>query len=99
MIDEGVLIEALRDAAEAIEISEGATERILAASRTTTPTARMFRPRAVIPRRGRGRMILVAAAVILVVGGVALSLLPTKLSPSRSITADRKSTRLNSSHA
>src|ERR1035441_2982971 len=87
MIDEGVLIEALRDAAEAIEIPEGATERILAASRTTTPKARMFRPRAVIPRRGRGRMILVAAAVILVVGGVALSLLPTKLSPSRSITA------------
>ena len=87
MIDEGVLIEALRNAAEAIDIPEGATERILAASRTTTPKARMFRPRAVIPRRGRGRMILVAAAVILVVGGVALSLLPTKLSPSRSITA------------
>jgi hypothetical protein len=85
MIDEGVLTEALRHAAEDIELPEGAPERILAAAQTppgTTPSSRLP---TFVPRSGRGRMVLVAAVVILVAGAITLPLLATKSSPSKTV--------------
>jgi hypothetical protein len=88
MIDEDVLAEALSDAAEDIDIPEGATGRILAAAQTTRPTTPSSRLRTLhtfVPRGGRGRMILVAAVVILVAGAITLPLVATKSSPSRTV--------------
>jgi hypothetical protein len=87
MIDEDVLTAALRNAAEEIELPEVAPERILTAAQTAslnTPTSRL---RTVVPGSGRGRMVLVAAVVILVAGGITLPLLATKSSPSKTVAA------------
>jgi hypothetical protein len=82
MIDENALTEMLRVDAEGIEIPEGGPERILAASRATTPEARRRRPHFNLPDRGRSRSLLVAAVVLLVVGGITLSFLA--VNPGRS---------------
>ena len=73
MIDEGVLSELLHDAAQAFDVSAGATDRILAEARTAAPTPRSFGRRTPVPRSGKGRLILVAAVVALVIGGVTFS--------------------------
>jgi hypothetical protein len=84
MVEENALREMLRLDAESIEIPEGGPERILAASRATTTQARRRRPHLTLPDLSwsRGRRIVVAAVVILVVGGVTLSLLA--VNPGRS---------------
>jgi Domain of unknown function (DUF4349) len=87
MIDEDVLAEALSVAAEDIDIPEGATDRILAAAQTTRTTTPASRLRTLAPRSGRGRMILVAAVVILVAGAITLPLVATRSSPSKTIAA------------
>ncbi|HWD53049.1 MAG TPA: DUF4349 domain-containing protein [Acidimicrobiales bacterium] len=87
MIDEDVLTEALGNAAEAIDIPEGATDRILAAARTSRPTTPSSRLRTLVPRSGRGRMILVAAVVILVAGAITLPLVGTRSNPSKTVAA------------
>ncbi|HEX3839750.1 MAG TPA: DUF4349 domain-containing protein [Acidimicrobiales bacterium] len=75
MIDEDMLYEALREAADAIEIPEGATPRILAAAQTPAPQSHPHRPQRVIPQGKRGRVALIAAAVIVVAGGISFPLL------------------------
>ena len=75
MFDEEVLSTVIGDAAERIEIPEGAAERVLAASRVATPSARAPRPRLTVTRGSRGRRVLVAAAVILVAAGISFPLL------------------------
>jgi hypothetical protein len=87
MIDEDVLTEALRNAAEEIEIPAGASERVLAAARTPRPRTSSTRLRAFVPRGGRVRVALVAAVVILVAGAITLPLLATSSSPSKTIAA------------
>ncbi|HEY1988589.1 MAG TPA: DUF4349 domain-containing protein [Acidimicrobiales bacterium] len=87
MIDEGVLAEALRNAAEDIDVPEGATERVLAAAQTPRPTTPSSRLGSLVPRSGRGRMVLVAAVVVLVAGGITLPLLATTSSPPKTIAA------------
>jgi hypothetical protein len=84
LIDEEMLSEALREAAATIDLPERATERIVAAARTAPVEARSFHPGTVIPRRGRGRTMLVAA-VVLLVSGITLSFTLTKGSPTRSV--------------
>ena len=72
MIDEEVLSEALHAAAAAIEVPVDAPERIVAATQVTpavasdVPPDRLRRPNT--SRPGRARPVLVAAAVLLVVG-------------------------------
>ena len=73
MIDEAVLSESLRQAAEAFDVSERSIDRILAEVRTATPPPRSPGPRTPVPRRARGRLILVAAVVALAVGGITFS--------------------------
>jgi hypothetical protein len=85
MIDEDVLSEALRDAAETLEIPEGAAERILAAAQTRIPTRHPHRLRQVVPAGKRGRIALAAAAVIVVAGGISLPLTTATTSPSKTI--------------
>ncbi len=87
MIDEDVLAEALRNAAEEIEIPEGASQRILTAAQTFRPTASSTRLRTLVPQGSRGRAVLVAAVVILVAAGITLPLLATSSSPSKTVVA------------
>lgn len=72
MIDEDVLSEALHGAAEAIEVPFDAPERIVAATQVTPAVASDVPPdrarRPSTSRPGRARPVLVAAAVLLVVG-------------------------------
>lgn len=84
MIDEEVLGEALRRAAEAFCPSEGATGRILSAARTPISTPRAGGKRSVIPDTRRGRMAMVAAAVALLVGSITASVESTSTSNSSS---------------
>ena len=76
MVEENALEEhELRLDAESIEIPEGGPERILTASRATTTQARRRRPHLTLPDLSwsRGRRIVVAAVVLLVVGGATLA--------------------------
>jgi hypothetical protein len=82
IIDDQLLGDAIRDAADSIEVPEGATERILAASRVATLETRAARPRVGIGGGHRRRWILAPAAVGLVVAGIAVSLLSFGSNPS-----------------
>ena len=73
MIDEEVLSRALNEIAASFEASEGATDRILAVANPPSPPARSPKHHGVIPGSGRGRVALVAAAVVLLVAGITLS--------------------------
>jgi Domain of unknown function (DUF4349) len=90
MVDEQALAGLLQQAAESIAIPDGAEERILAkalsvetdratevdpADPTVAPPSRLA---AVVRRGGRTRALSVAAAVILVAGGIALSAVALK---------------------
>jgi hypothetical protein len=86
MIDEDVLHQALREAAETIRIPEEATQRILAAAQTPAPKSHRQPPPRVIPQGKRGRMALIAAAVIVVVGGISFPLL-SSTDASKTISA------------
>jgi hypothetical protein len=72
MIDEEVLSEALREAAEAIYLPDGASDRILVAAQVSTATSRSGE-RTVVPRISRRRVVLVAAIAALVIGGITAS--------------------------
>jgi hypothetical protein len=74
MIEEGALIDALRGEADQFAISAEATDRILDAARDAGPRPRSLHAPTFI-REGRGRGLLVAAALVLVVGGISLPLL------------------------
>lgn len=87
MIDEDVLSEALRDAADTMEIPEGATDRILAAAQTRVPTRRPHRLRHLVPAGKPGRIALLAAAVIVVAGGISVPLLSSTTGPPKTVAA------------
>lgn len=78
MVDEEVLSRIIGEAAAMIEVPEGATEAILLASRPAEPRTRTRRPRPTFASGSRGRRILVAAVVIMVAGGVSLSLVASR---------------------
>ncbi len=82
MVDEEVLSRIIGDAAAMIEIPEGAAEGILVASRSAEPRTRTRRPRPAFTSGTRGRRILVAAVVIMVLGGVSLSLVASRPGPT-----------------
>ena len=65
MIDEEVLGDALRRAAESIQPSEDAMDRIMAVAQIPAASPRSARKLNVIPRSGRGRFVAVAAALAL----------------------------------
>ena len=73
MIDEGLLSGSLRDAAEAFEFPNGATERILATSRIAASEPRSAGSTNAFQRSRRGRIILIMAVVALLVTGITLS--------------------------
>jgi hypothetical protein len=82
MINEQVLSDMIRDVAESIELPEGATERILVASRVSPLETQASRPRVGIPGGSRRRWILAPAVVALVVGGIAVSMWGSSSNPS-----------------
>jgi hypothetical protein len=73
MLDEAFLSEALRDAAEAIDLPEGATDRVLAAARTSAVSTRSLDGHTLVSQNRRGRRVLVAAVVVVAVGGITAS--------------------------
>ena len=84
MIDEGVLGDALRSAANEFAPSTEATNRILAAAATSPP--RKSRLPDYVRHEGPRRRILVAAALVLIVGGVAAPFLRSNSSSPLSAT-------------
>ncbi len=74
MIDEDVLINALNDVASAFEISPDATDRILTEAQANEPPSRSRHVPTLISQPSRGRALLVAAALIVIVAGVSVPL-------------------------
>jgi hypothetical protein len=94
MIDEGRLVDALGEAANAFEISTEATDRILSQARASQPGPRLSRA-PVLLRQGRGRLILMAAVLILVVGAISWPLLRLEGGPSPSVSAQHSAAGLS----
>ena len=82
MIDEGMLTEALRDAADSFTVSPGATERILAEAATVTTESRVPRRQRLYAHYGRGRSFALSAAAGLMVVGISVPLLLSEGGPS-----------------
>jgi hypothetical protein len=78
MIDEQVLRDSMKQAANEFEISKDATERILDEARVRTSSTHSWRPAALVARHGHARLGLAAAAVIIVVGALSVPLLLTE---------------------
>jgi hypothetical protein len=74
IIDEGALRDALNGVAGSFEISKDATERILSEARTNAPPSRRFHAPEFVHQPGRARTFLIAAVLVLVVGGITLPL-------------------------
>lgn len=74
MIDEGVLSDALNEVASSFEISKDATDRILGEARTNAPPTRRFHAPDFVHQPGRARTFLIAAVLVLVVGGITVPL-------------------------
>jgi Domain of unknown function (DUF4349) len=86
VIEEDRLRRALGEVADAIDAPSGAQDRVLAAARTATTDAPRISLGAVIPNSRRVRLASIAAAVVLVAGGVTL-LHPGASPSSRQSTA------------
>ena len=86
MIDEEVLATALRDAANAFALSKDATYQIMTLAETpsASPVSRQWRTPDFFRHAGRGRNILVAAALVLIIGGITTPLLRNSSRPSTS---------------
>lgn len=82
VIDDQALSDAIRDAADSIEVPEGAIEQILAASHVATVETRASRPRVRVRSGSRRRWILAPAVVALVVAGIVVSMVGTGSNPS-----------------
>jgi Domain of unknown function (DUF4349) len=72
VIDEDRLRRALSEAADAFDVPTEAQDRVLAAARTATTDTPRASLRAVLPHSRRVRVAAIAAAVVLVAGGVTL---------------------------
>lgn len=83
-IDEGVLTNALNGVANSFEISKEATDRILSEARAAVPKSSSFHAPDFVRHPGRGRSILIAAVLILLVGGISLPLFRGEGSPNKS---------------
>jgi hypothetical protein len=83
IIDEGALSDALNGVANSFEISKDATDRILSEARTGAPEPRAFHAPDFVRQPGRGRTMLVAAVLVLVVGGITLPLFRNEGSPKK----------------
>jgi hypothetical protein len=81
MIDEGKLTDALNNVANSFEISKEATDRILSEARDGVPPSRRFHAPEFLREPGRGRTLLIAAVLVLVVGGITLPLFRSEGSP------------------
>lgn len=75
MIDEVVLRRAIVDAADGFKVSRDAREQILNAAKEDEPEARASRGPTFLRPQGRSRTMLVAAALLLVVGAISWPLL------------------------
>jgi hypothetical protein len=85
LIDEGVLSDALNGVANSFEVSEEATDRILSEARAGAPEPRVFHAPDWVRQPGRGRTMLIAAVLVLVVGGITLPLFRNEGSPKRNV--------------
>lgn len=86
-IDEDVLTNALHDVANSFDISSDAASRIAIEAASAEATPRLVRLPAFIQNQSRGRVILVAAAFVVVVGAISVPLLRGEESPTRNFSA------------
>jgi hypothetical protein len=89
MIDEAVLRRALIDAANEFKVSSEAREQILDAARGDVPEVRVARGPTFLRPQGRTRSILVAAALVLMVGAISWPLLRSERGTSPGALAPR----------
>src|SRR5664280_3458521 len=89
MIDEAVLRRALVGAAGEFKVSSEARERILDVAREGAPEVRAARGPTFLRPQGRTRSILVAAALVLVVGAISWPLLRSERGTSPGALAPR----------
>jgi len=89
MIDEGALSDALNDVASSFEISKDATDRILNEARTDAPPSRRFHAPDFVHQPGRGRTFLIAAVLVLIVGGITLPLFRGEGNPTKNAVTMR----------
>jgi hypothetical protein len=89
MIDEGALSEALNEVANSFEISKNATDRILSEARTGAPPSRRFHAPDFVHQPGRGRTFLIAAVLVLVVGGITVPLFRSEGNPTKNAVTVR----------
>ena len=83
MIDERALSDALNEVANSFEISKEATDRILSEARTGAPPSRRFHAPDFLHQPGRGRSFLLAAVLVLVVGGITIPLFRGEGNPTK----------------
>jgi len=89
MIDEGALSDTLNEVANSFEISKDATNRILSEARTGAPPSQRFHVPDFLHQPGRGRTFLIAAVLVLVVGGITLPLFRGEGNPPKNAAAVR----------
>ncbi|MHB8378418.1 MAG: DUF4349 domain-containing protein [Acidimicrobiales bacterium] len=75
MIDESVLVNALHDVANTFDVSAEAPKRILGAAQATEPSERPHHVLTFLDHPSRGRTLLMAAAIVVLVAGVSVPLL------------------------
>lgn len=74
MIDEEVLIHALKDVANTFEVTSDVPDRILAEAQANEPRVRTSHVPTFISQPSRGRTYLVAAALVVIVAGISVPL-------------------------
>ena len=89
MIDEVVLKRALVDAADGFKVSREARDQILKVANEDEPEARAPRGPTFLHAQGRSRTLLVAAALVLVVGAISWPLLRSEGSNAPTALASR----------
>ncbi len=85
IIDEEVLINALKDVANTFEVTSDATDRILAEAQANEPPVRTSHVPTFISQPSRGRTYLVAAALVVIVAGISVPLFRTEGTPNRTV--------------
>ena len=91
MIDEGRLRDALHEAADSFEISEEAIDRVRAQAHASKNESWLSHAPVLARLPGRGRVLLAAAALVLIVGAISLPLLRSEGGPSQSASAAHRS--------
>jgi hypothetical protein len=85
IVDEDVLTNALHEVASSFEISQNAVDRITSEAVSVVTPLRQMRVPAFVHNQSRARLTLMAAALVIVVGAIAVPLLRSERSPTNDL--------------